>query len=69
MDRIQDADERVRAAVCKIIGSLDYSTALNHISQPLLKAVGGRMSDKKSSVRAEAIDALAKLWHNAFTEM
>jgi sister-chromatid-cohesion protein PDS5 len=49
IDRIHDADERVRAAICKVIGSLDFETALHHISQETLKAVGGRMSDKRVS--------------------
>ena len=46
-DRILDSDERVRAAICKVIGSLDVETALHHISEQTLRAVGGRMSDKK----------------------
>lgn len=49
IDRIHDADERVRAAICKVIGSLDFETALHHISEETLKAVGGRMSDKRVS--------------------
>ena len=47
VDRIHDSEEKVRAAICKVIGSLDYETALHHVSQPTLRAVGGRMSDKK----------------------
>lgn len=69
MDRTQDTDEKVRAAICQVIGALDYETALHHISQTLLKAVGGRMSDKKSHVRHCAINALSKLWSLAYSEM
>jgi sister-chromatid-cohesion protein PDS5 len=81
IDRIHDADERVRAAICKVIGSLDFETALHHISEETLKAVGGRMSDKRvssvfrpvadiqSNVRSEAASALGKLWSLAYTLM
>lgn len=49
IDRIHDSDEKVRAAICKVIGTLDFETALHHISEETLRAVGGRMSDKKVS--------------------
>ncbi|ORY30387.1 armadillo-type protein [Naematelia encephala] len=69
VDRIQDSDERIRAAICKIIGSLDYETALHHISSSTLRAVGGRMSDKKSTVRTEAASAMARLWSAAYSNI
>jgi hypothetical protein len=46
-DRIQDSDEKIRAAICMVIGSVEYETALHNLSQQTLRAVGGRMSDKK----------------------
>jgi sister-chromatid-cohesion protein PDS5 len=49
VDRIHDSDEKVRAAICKIVGTLDYESALLHVSTATLKAVGGRVSDKKVS--------------------
>lgn len=61
IDRIHDSEEKVRAAICRVIGSLDFETALHHISEETLRAVGGRMSDKKvssmslSHARAELI--------------
>ncbi|OCF45868.1 hypothetical protein I317_00356 [Kwoniella heveanensis CBS 569] len=69
MDRIEDSDERVRAAVCRVIGSLDYETALHHISPSTLGKIIVRMGDKKSSVRAEAATALARLWDSAYSEI
>ena len=42
-----DPDDKVRAAVCKLIGLMDYETALHHVSEELLKAVGERTMDKK----------------------
>ncbi|RXK35355.1 hypothetical protein M231_07377 [Tremella mesenterica] len=69
VDRIQDADERVRAAICKVIGSLDFETALHHLDAVSLKAVGARMSDKKASVRQEAAAGLSKLWSLGYNEI
>ncbi|WRT64749.1 uncharacterized protein IL334_001683 [Kwoniella shivajii] len=69
MDRADDSDERIRAAICKVIGSLDYETALHHVSSDTLQTIGARMGDKKSSVRLEAVDALAKLWNLAYSEI
>lgn len=68
-DRILDADERVRAAICKVIGSLDVETAMHHISQQTLRAIGGRMSDKKLAVRQEAASGLGRLWSAAYGEI
>lgn len=69
VERIQDSDERARAAICTVVGSLDYETALHHVSVPLLRAVGMRMSDKKPAVREAAVTALAKLWNLAHSEL
>jgi sister-chromatid-cohesion protein PDS5 len=44
-----DIDERVRATVCKIIGSLDYETAAHHITAVTMKALGERLLDRKVS--------------------
>jgi sister-chromatid-cohesion protein PDS5 len=85
VDRIHDSDEKVRAAICKIIGTLDYETALLHVSLETLQAIGGRVSDKKvgrhnasprtansrlqAVVRTEAATALGRLWSAAYPEM
>ncbi|KAL7420002.1 Sister chromatid cohesion protein pds5 [Cryptotrichosporon argae] len=69
VDRTEDSDERVRAAICRTIGQLDYTTALHHVSSNLLRAIGARVSDKKSSVHSEAITALARLWSLAYSEI
>ncbi|WOO80532.1 Sister chromatid cohesion protein pds5 [Vanrija pseudolonga] len=69
IDRIQDSEEKVRAAICKVVGSVDYETALRNVSLRLLEAVSGRMSDKKASVHTEAINALGRLWHLASSEI
>ncbi|KAK4687777.1 sister chromatid cohesion protein PDS5, partial [Tremellales sp. Uapishka_1] len=69
IDRISDPDEKVRAAICKVIGSLDYETALHHVNEKTIRAVGGRISDKKSVVRVEALAALSRLWNLAYSEI
>ncbi|OXM77000.1 sister chromatid cohesion protein PDS5 [Cryptococcus neoformans Bt63] len=67
--RFEDPDEKVRVAICKVIGSLDYETALHHVRAKTLQVAGGRMLDKKSAVRAEAASALAKLYGLAYPEI
>lgn len=47
--RFEDPDEKVRVAICKVIGSLDYETALHHVRAKTLQVAGGRMLDKKVS--------------------
>ncbi|WVQ83257.1 hypothetical protein IAT38_005396 [Cryptococcus sp. DSM 104549] len=69
VNRLDDPDERVRAAVCKVIGSLDYETALHHLSLKTLKAVSERLIDKKLVVQGGAAEALAKLWNLAYSEI
>ena len=45
--KLLDPDEKVRAAVCKLYGQIDYETALHHVSEAQLRAVAGRGVDKK----------------------
>lgn len=47
MDRIDDSDERVRAAICKAVGTLEYEVVLHHIREESLRAIGARLIDKK----------------------
>ncbi|KAI0037137.1 cohesin-associated protein Pds5 [Vararia minispora EC-137] len=67
--KLLDPDEKVRAAVCRIVGGLDYETALHHVSEELLKGVGSRGLDKKHSVRTEALNSLGKLYALAYSEI
>lgn len=50
-ERCTDPDEKVRAAACKLFGEIDYETALHFVSLETLKAVAGRLADKKVSSR------------------
>lgn len=45
--KLYDPDEKIRAAVCKLYSQLDYETSLHHVSEKMLRAVGGRSMDKK----------------------
>lgn len=45
--KLLDPDDKIRAAVCKLYGQLDYETALHHVSVDQLKAVAGRGLDRK----------------------
>ncbi|TBU45152.1 armadillo-type protein [Dichomitus squalens] len=67
--KLLDPDEKIRAAVCKLFGQLDYETALHHVSVDQLKAVAGRGLDKKQSVRVEAFNAIGRLYSLAYPEI
>ncbi|RPD56961.1 hypothetical protein L226DRAFT_491089 [Lentinus tigrinus ALCF2SS1-7] len=67
--KLFDPDDRVRAAVCKLYGQLDYETALHHVTVEQLKAVAGRGLDKKQSVRVEAFKAVGRLYSLAYPEI
>ncbi|TFK86665.1 hypothetical protein K466DRAFT_492369 [Polyporus arcularius HHB13444] len=67
--KLFDPDERVRAAVCKLYGQLDYETAMHHVTVEQLKTVAGRGLDKKQSVRVEAFKAIGKLYSIAYPEI
>jgi sister chromatid cohesion protein PDS5 len=45
--KLFDPDDKVRTAVCRIYGQLDYETALHHVSEGHLRTVVGRGLDKK----------------------
>jgi sister-chromatid-cohesion protein PDS5 len=48
--KLMDPDDKVRAAVCRVYGGLDYETALHHVKADQLRAVAGRGVDKKVCV-------------------
>ncbi|KAJ7487778.1 armadillo-type protein [Mycena latifolia] len=67
--KLLDPDDKVRAAVCRVYAQLDYETALHHVKTDQLRAVAGRIVDKKHSVRTEALRALGKLYSLAYPEI
>ncbi len=48
--KIFDPDDKIRAAVCKAYGELDFETATYHASEDMLRKVGDRLLDKKVSM-------------------
>ncbi|KAN0065934.1 Sister chromatid cohesion protein pds5 [Thecaphora frezii] len=67
--KLLEPDERVRAAMAKTLGSLDYETALHHVDKSVLIKLVDRCKDKKASVRREALEAAGKMFDNAFSEI
>jgi sister chromatid cohesion protein PDS5 len=45
--KVLDPDDKVRAAVCKAYGELDFETAAYHASESMLRKLGERLLDKK----------------------
>jgi sister-chromatid-cohesion protein PDS5 len=46
-DKLLEPDEKVRTAACKLYASLDYETALHHVSESQLREISTRVLDKK----------------------
>lgn len=67
--KLLEPDERVRAAMAKSIGSLDYETALHHVDKAVLLTLAGRCKDTKALVRKESLDAVGKLFDMAYSEI
>ncbi|KDN46283.1 cohesin-associated protein Pds5 [Tilletiaria anomala UBC 951] len=67
--KTEDADEKVRVAVARLIDSLDYETALHGVPKSVLLLLADRCKDKKASVRLEAMTALGRLFNMAYTEI
>ena len=45
--KAMDPDDKVRAAVCKAYGELDFETSTYHASEKMLRTIAGRCMDKK----------------------
>lgn len=66
VEKLHDPDERVRAALVKVIGALDYETVLHHLDRPFLNAVGERLRDRRPAVRLAAQEAFGRLYSLAY---
>ncbi|EST07987.1 Armadillo-type fold [Kalmanozyma brasiliensis GHG001] len=67
--KLLEPDERVRAATAKMLGSLDYETALHHVEKSVLLKLADRCKDKKMLVRKESLEAVGKLFDMAYSEI
>ncbi|PWN48272.1 ARM repeat-containing protein [Violaceomyces palustris] len=68
-DKLLEPDERVRAAMAKVLGELDYETLLHHVEKSVLLDLAERCKDRKLLVRQEALKSLGKMFHNAYPEI
>ncbi|SPO28169.1 related to PDS5 - precocious dissociation of sister chromatids [Ustilago trichophora] len=68
-NKLLEPDERVRAATAKMLGSLDYETALHHVEKSVLLKLADRCKDKKTLVRRESLEAVGKLFDMAYSEI
>jgi sister-chromatid-cohesion protein PDS5 len=46
---LTDSNEQIRAAICTVLGKLQYEIVLHHIDLETLQALSARMGDKKVS--------------------
>lgn len=67
--RLLDPDEKVRTIAARVLGSVDYETALHRTPKALLEALAERCMDKKRTVRENAMNALGRLFHLAYPEI
>ncbi len=67
--KLLENDERVRAATAKMLGSLDYETALHHVDKSVMLTLADRCKDKKTLVRREALGAVGRLFDMAVSEI
>ncbi|GHJ87283.1 hypothetical protein NliqN6_3685 [Naganishia liquefaciens] len=68
-EKLNDVDDRVRGAVCKMLGSLDYETAAHHVTLETMKALGERLLDRKLAVCEEAFEGLGRLYDLAYPQI
>ncbi|KAH8090375.1 armadillo-type protein [Filobasidium floriforme] len=69
VEKFTDVEDRVRAAACRALGSLDYEVAAHHVSVGTLKMLGDRLKDKKPAVSERAFEALGRLYAAAYNEI
>ena len=62
-------DDKVRLAAVKVFASLSYELLLSRIDKQLLKSLGERCKDRKSTIRIEAMQVLARMWNLAYHDM
>ncbi|BFZ54407.1 Sister chromatid cohesion protein pds5 [Savitreella phatthalungensis] len=67
--RLIDLDERVRAAACGVIESLDYEIVKQRLSATVLKQYSERCRDKKHAAQAAALSHIGKLFDRAAPEL
>ncbi|RIA91799.1 armadillo-type protein [Glomus cerebriforme] len=69
ISKMSDPDDKVRIAVCKVFGQLEYECASKLVGKELFIELAKRCRDCKNGVRQEAIKALARLYNMAYIEI
>ncbi|CAI2176405.1 15434_t:CDS:10 [Funneliformis geosporum] len=69
ISKMLDVDDKVRIAVCKVFGQLEYECASKLVGKELFVEIAQRCRDRKHGVRQEAIKALARLYNMAYIEI
>jgi len=62
-------DDKVRLAAVKVFGTLSYELILSRISKESLESLAERAKDRKSAIRIEAMQVLARMWNLAYQDM
>jgi sister-chromatid-cohesion protein PDS5 len=61
-EKLSDPDDKVRAAACKALGDIEMENDLKSLDTSLLK-------DKKSSVRAIAMNTIGSIYQNCYARI
>ena len=62
-------DDKVRLAALKVYGVLSYPLLLSGIGRSSLEVLADRVKDRKSAIRLEAMQVLARMWNLAYPDM
>lgn len=68
-EKLSDPDDKVRTTACKVVGEVDMESDLKTMDKALLESVAERTKDKKSSVRAVAMNTIGSIYQNCFARI
>ncbi|KAJ1671945.1 Sister chromatid cohesion protein pds5, partial [Spiromyces aspiralis] len=70
IEKLSDADEKVRAAACEALGRLKCNAAVySSLSERTVRQLGERCRDRKVHVRKQATMALGLLYEQAYNDI
>ncbi|KAI7902740.1 armadillo-type protein [Cokeromyces recurvatus] len=65
-DKLADPDDKVRATTCKILGEIIKERDIKSFEKSFLELIAERAKDKKSSVRAEAMNTIGLIYDGSY---
>lgn len=68
-EKLSDPDDKVRAAACKALGDIEMENDLKSLDITLIKSIAERTKDKKSSVRAVAMNTIGSIYQNCYARI